>query len=90
MWGGVRGDLGVLSPEAVRGERGGEPSEPAGRDILLLLRSSFPSEILGDDPPSTTTLSALATSRAHVAMSVLSSMARGNLPSVYRNEKSEI
>ena len=81
MGGGVSGDFGVLSPEAMRGERGGEPSGPDWRDTLLLLRSSFPSAILGDDPASMTTLSALATSLAHVTMSVFNSFALGNFPS---------
>ena len=80
-WGGVRGDLGVLSPDAVRGERGGEPSEPPACDVLPLPRSSFPSWGMGEEPTSTPRSERLS-SRAHVTMSVLSSKGRGNLPPV--------
>ena len=80
-WGGVRGDFGVLSPEAVRGERGGDTSDPTGRDVLLLLRSSLPSWGMGEEPGSTVTRSARVNSRVQVTMSVFSSNGRGNLPS---------
>lgn len=82
--GGVNGDFGVFSPEAVSGERGGELSGPAEIDVLLLLRSC--SRTKGEEFVSPTTRSVRVTSRAHVTMSVFSSNGRGNLPSVKREE----
>ena len=69
----------MLSPEAVRGDRGGEPSGPEG-SVLVFPRSSLLSWGMGEEPASPTPRSGLVSSRVHVTMSVFSSNGRGNLP----------
>ena len=73
------GDLGVLPPDAVRGERGGLASMPGG-GLVLLLSSILVSCVMGEAEASLTFLSALVSNLVHVTMSVLSSNGRGNFP----------